>query len=485
MRLVVNLFFAMLFFTACTKETTKIIEAPPPPQEPPPVEPEPPFPVDPIPPQPVAFTSFDRIEDRMLIELNGLNDNDRLNARFISVCDQTNQGKPDGNYTKAVDKGINSVSLERDITKSDPVSGSDCLRMIDLDDFGLDAADWALIVANNPFLNTFESFTTRGDLIKDLTNENQPWMPGHIFLFTVFDDAVYPTLLDLPVNLIDLQLQLGLNLQANFDDEDRDTYLFGHTGSPIAIGKPRMHLRTEIDDGHYYQSYDIVIASVGLAEKNIFQSPFPVEANSANTLLPDGHEVIFSLPNAMHGYYLSDGVGNQQAFAPLDLVVDNEATKLSLDPTIRYLSCSRCHANGLIERQDEIFEKVRNDNNFDIVDIQKSEFWHGRGGELSSQLARDNSLYQNALRQVGIAPGEQDWINFYTDKLRRESNLEQVAALMFLSPGEFARRLETTVVSKNEIGSLIDGKTISFEQLQQTLGTFVVEANIFRDDFGE
>lgn len=475
---------ASLIIWTCKEKTKEIIvkEAPPPVPinpEPPPVEP-----TDPPEPPPVRFTSFESFENAQLQLLNSQNDNDRLNTRFLSVCDQTNQGKPADNYIKALDKALNSVSLERDIIKSRS-TGVDCLRAIDLDDYGMDAADWALIVVNNPFANTFESFTTEGDFIKDLTGENQPWLPAHVFAFTAFDANVYSTLIDLPANLNALQLQLGLDLQANFDDEDRETYLFGHTGSPIAIGKPRMHLRTEIDDGHYYQSYDIVIASVGLAEKNIFQSPFPVEARSQFTLLPDGHEVIFSLPNSLHGYYLSDGVGNQQAVAPLDLVFDSEASQLSLNPEIDYLACNRCHANGLIERQDEIFAKVSQDNTFDIVDIQKSQFWHGRGGELASTLASDNQRYQSALRQLGIQPGDPDWINFYTDKLRRESNINAVAAMMFLDPGEFAQRLLTTVISKNEIGSLVDGKTISFEQLQQTLGTFVIEANIFRDDFGE
>ena len=421
----------------------------------------------------------------MLVFLNRLNDQDRENTRFISVCDQTNMGAPIGNYIKAVDKALNSISDERDIEKTEPVGNTECLRAFDLTDYGLDATDWDNIQAANPFANTFESFTNRGVIIKDLTAEDQPWMPGHIFIFTAFDAPVYYNLIDAPGELLNLQAQLGLDLQANFDDEDRDTYLFGHTGSPIALGKPRMHLRTEIDDGHYYQSYDIVVANVGLREKNIFQSPFPIEARSNNTLLPDGHEVIYSLPNGMHGYYLADGNGLRQDFAGLDLVVDTSAASKALDPTIRPLACSNCHAGGLIERQDEIYDKVRTDNTFDIVDLQKSEFWHGRSAELSGQLRTDNQRFLSAMQQMGISQGDPDWINFYTDKLRKESNVAQVAALMFLSEDEFKQRLDQTLISKNEIGSLIEGRTISFEQLQQTLNFFVIEANIFRDDFGE
>ena len=459
----------------------RIVEKPvdPPVETPvePPVEP----PIDP----PVRFIDFDEFESETFRFASRLNDNDAANARFVSVCEQQNQGKPIGNYIKAIDKAINSISQERDIVNTVAVGGLECLRALDLDDYGLNAVDWDNIVAANPFLNTFESFTRVGDQIKTLVNEDQYWMPGHIFIFTVFDAPVYYDLLDLPDNLLALQLQLGLDLQANFDDEDTDTYLFGHTGSSIALGKNRMHLRTEIDDGHYYQSYDVLVANVGLADKNIFQSPFPIEARSAFTLVPDGHEVIFSLPNKMHGYYLADGNGLRQDFAPLDLVVDTRAASQSLDPTIRPLACAGCHINGLIERQDEIFNKVKDDNTFDIVDIQKSEFWHGRPNQLAQQLRSDNQSYQNSLRGVGTSPQEGDFINFYTDKIRKESDIRQVAALMFLQPDEFEDRLLRTIASKNEIGSIVEGKTIAFEQLQETLGKFVVEANIFRDDFGE
>lgn len=482
MRLLSFLILFFLVVSNCKKDEKKAPDNGVPPPLPPGEKPNIPKPA----PNTPDSVSFARFESDQLDLLGEINSNDRLNTRFLSVCEQFNEGRDIEPYISALDKSLNSVSIRRDLAVSKPTGVTGCNRAVDLRDFGITFAEWELLVQSNPFARTFESFTSRGILVKQLTQTRQAWLPAHVFAFTAFDAQVYPCLLDLPETLADLQILLGIDtLQDNFDQEDRETYLFGHTGSPIAIGKPRMHLRTQSDDGFYYQSYDIVTANSGLRDKNIFQSPFPIEARSANTLNPDGHEVIFSLRNRMIGFFLADGLGNRQEFAPLDLVVDTEASGRALDPTIRYLSCNRCHAQGLIARNDEIYNKVRKDNSFNNIDVQKSSFWHGRPDGLAAAIRQDNKIFNDSVADLGIGPNEQDPINNYTDRLRQESEILQVASLMFMTPEEFSNALAGTDISINEIGALLNGDRVSFEQLQKTLRIFVQEANIFRDNFGE
>jgi len=483
MRLITLCLTLFIVFFSCSKDKDKPSpDTGIPPPLPPGVEPRIPKPAPNIP----GSVSFARFESDKLDFLGQVNANDRLNTRFLSVCEQFNEGNKVEPFINAVNKTLNSISIERDIALSRSTGLTGCVCAIDLRDYGITISEWNLIVQENPFKRTFESFTSRGILIKQLTQTRQDWLPAHVFSFTAFDANVYPWLLDLPTTLSDLQIFLGIDtLQDNFDQEDRETYLFGMTRSPIAIGKPRMALRTTSRDGFYYQTYDVVTGNVGLRDKNIFQSPFPVEARSQNTINPDGVEVIFSLPNRMLGFFLADAAGNRQNFAPLDLVVDTEASALALDPTIRYLSCNRCHSQGIIERSDEIFAKVRNDNSFNNFDVQKSAFWHGRPAGLSAAVRQDNQIFYNSLQGINIGSNEPDFVNLYTDRLRQESDINQLAALMFINPQEFDSKLRGTVASINEIGAVLNGDKVSFDQIQRTLQLFVFEANIFRDDFGE
>lgn len=62
----------------------------------------------------------------------------------------------------------------------------------------------------------------------------------------------------------------------------------------------------------------------------------------------DGREIIFSLPNGLHGFYLSDGKGKQAAVVPQDIALDRRP-----DPGIRERNvangykCVECHSPHL------------------------------------------------------------------------------------------------------------------------------------------
>ena len=440
---------------------------------------------DPAPKEP-DFVSFDRQESDQLELLQAIGQNDQLQTRFLTTCEQYNSGNRDiSEFTKAIDKGLNSVSTERRIELSKAAGSTGCSRSFDMRDIGMTSAKWSLVVnrLHELFGNTFESFTTRGILLKQLTQTVQPSIPAHIFLFIALNQPVYAELLELPLTLLELEIQLGVELQDSFDNEDSDTFLFGITQSPISLTKPRLGLRTESDDGFFYNTFDIVVGNAGKAESNVFENPFPVQARSERTLQHDGSESIFSLPNGLNGYFLSDGQGGRQDEAPLDLVINPEAA--SLDPTINYLSCHDCHASGLIEVEDEIAAKVQNDPSFGIADRQKVEFWHGRLAGFAAEMNRDNELFRESLASVNIGGNERDHINSYTNTLRQEANLEQVAALMSQKPEDFARSLRATVTSLQQIGQLLNGDSVTLEQLKATLPLYVVEANRFRNNFGE
>ena len=434
------------------------------------------------------WVSTPREESDILEVLGVINSNDRLNTRFLTTCEQFNQGNKDlTEFTKAIDKSLNSLSDQRQIELSKGTGLTGCARSFDLRDYGMTRQNWEFFVAelHRTFGKTFESFTTRGILIKQLTQSVQASIPASIFMSIAHNQPVYSNMLGLPATESELEAFLDVDLQDNFDTEDRNTHLFGVTQSPISITKPRLGLATESGDGFYYKTYDILIGSVGQNTTNPFESPFPVQARSVRTLAHDGSESIFSLPNGLIGFYLSNGLGNQVDFAPLDLVTDPVAAGRGLNPTITYLSCLECHKQAIIPVDDEIAKKVETDPSYGIDDRQKVEFWHGRSQALSAKIRQDTALVFETFDKMGIGKNENDQINAYTNLIRSESNLEQVAALMRQKPDDFARSLRSTIQSLQEIGQLLNGDTVTLDQLQKTLQVYVVEANIFRDDFGE
>lgn len=490
-----RLLMLMALLWACEEKTTtvEIQEQPLPQNRIPPPLPEG-APVR-IPPPPAIsdpnFFSFERQESDQLSVLESAGIQDRLNTRFLTICEQYNEGQRElGRFVKAVDKSLNAISTERIIEISKPVGQIGCVRSLDIRDYGLTPTKWRAIESRlrQLFGTTFESFTTRGQLIKQLTQTVQPAMPAHVFSFISLNNPVYAQLLELPGDLKSLEESLGVDLQANFDGEDPDTYLFGMTQSPISRTKPRLALATKSDEGFYYLTYDSLDRNIGKVTANPFESPFPVEARSNRTLIHDGSEAIFSLPNGMMGFYLSGGADANfeiQNIAPFDLVNDPGAASRGLSPEISYLSCHDCHELGIIERDDEIATKVLRDSSFNAADKLKVQFWHGRSAALKAKMRNDNNQYFEAIAKMQIGRNEKDHINAYTNRLRQEATVEQVAALMSQTPEEFKKDLAGSPQSLEQIGQLLNGDTVTLDQLRITLQTYVIEANRFRNKFGE
>ena len=67
--------------------------------------------------------------------------------------------------------------------------------------------------------------------------------------------------------------------------------------------------------GAYWKSYDFA-GSVG--KQNIFVHPI--------SFVHDGGEVVFSLPNGLQAYYLSDSKSNRLDVAPIDIVSNPAAS---------------------------------------------------------------------------------------------------------------------------------------------------------------
>lgn len=439
--------------------------------------PEPP----PLPPA-FNFVSFDQFEAEILADLTDLPSNEQRTARYITVCDQWNAGENISNFKLGVVKAINQISIENDLAKGIWIGEQKCTLRIDLEDYGLTLAHWRLVEDADPL--KLESFTDRGLLIKQLAETNRPWMHGANFIETSHTDETYYDVLRIPADLSGFLAGFaGCDLQADFDNFEQDLFLIGARKSLIALQKNREILLTDCKDGAFSATYDFVLGNNDDGA-NLSINPFPPEARSERTFEHQAQEYIGKLPNGMLFYALFNSAGVRENFAPTNIVADN--VRANIDPTIRNArSCSACHAHGFIEADDFVADHVLGNPEFDIEDIQKAAFFFGREEGARTAIDQSNEAYSRVLAQLGIDSEAKDPLNLLTDQIRFEMDLRQIAALFFMEEEEFALALLSSPQGRLAIGQLLNGDTISFQDLVIITPVLIRDLNLFQEDLGK
>src|SRR5207247_5140073 len=69
----------------------------------------------------------------------------------------------------------------------------------------------------------------------------------------------------------------------------------------------------------------------------------------------DGGEIIFSLPNGLQAYFLSDRQGRRIDKGPTAIVSDPRRPDRAVE---NGLSCIACHARGILEKTDQVRDHV-------------------------------------------------------------------------------------------------------------------------------
>lgn len=423
--------------------------------------------------------TFDAFESEVLADVTGLVSAEQVNARYITVCDQLNAGQFTDQLRQGVEKTMNQISLEVSVETGQWIGRNKCTMRIDLRDYGLDASKWRLIEGDDPL--KFQSLTDIGLLISLLTQADRPWILGSNFAETALIRTYYD-LVEIPLQLDQFLASLGCDLQADFDDFSQDLYLAGVRRSLIALQKNRTVLMTDCRDGVMLSTYDFILEDITSNERSLSINPFPPEARSSATFIEDAQEFIFTLPNEMLGFALFAN-GLREDFAPTNIVVDN--IRADLDPTIRNSrSCSSCHAAGLLPVDDYIADHLRGNPNFSGEDIQKAQAYHGRNAAMKAAIRQANIKFQRALSQIGVRRGT-DPINVLTDKIRREMGIAQVAGMLFMTEREFRERLPASPVGLLEIGQLLNGGTINFQDFVKVKDVLIEDLNLFQEDLGQ
>jgi hypothetical protein len=352
----------------------------------------------------------------------------------------------------ALTKAINSLSLETKIVAPVAIDPEKTIYRIDLRDYGWDAALWDSMVLQNPY--AVEYLRDEATDLKGFTQTAVPFQGGDWFVSTASRPPLYHEILRIPGNRAELEAQLGIQVQTNIDLEEVERSGFLDSGVSVNNRLIERHEFADASNRTYWLSYDF--ASNG-GTGNIFA--FPLDFQEA------GNEIIFSLPNGLHAYMITDAFGNRLDEAPDDIVTDPAQPDQNVT---NGLSCMGCHTAGIIARADELRDHVINSFEFDDFTKEKVNKLHPAGDAFEGLQTLDSDRYLDAVAQTG-SPTDLEWepINMVFQEFDGDVDLHRVAAELGITVEELS----------NQIGGL--GPDL------QTLLTSTVKREVFTINFAQ
>jgi mono/diheme cytochrome c family protein len=410
--------------------------------------------------------SFDQLYADVANDLRNEDAEDRPFFRYISLDNRAGAGVCTNTTLdidrQALSKMINSLSIDTSVRKPEIINSASTLFRIDLRELQWDreitvdgqtfADVWEAIISANAYAVPFE-----GDQADDARADAVTDVPV-MFLDSMLDVAtignLYYAIIDVDVaQTLDTFVldELEIDVAENLDNEE-----LVRAGTT----KSRVSRQDRLIEGHeikkragiYYQSFDFE----DVQNESIFQNPFGFAEG--------GREAIFTLPNGMLAYLISDQDGNlvEDSEILLDVSQNNYRAVTSV-------SCANCHASGFIPVIDEVRASVERN---------------------ALRLIADGTLNQDQLEQLSavyLRPEvfktrvEDESEAFYLNALRRAdlpiNGLEPVSSVFF--------RFDRDMKLADAAGDL----GVGVEQLRDVLNLLDPALNVLdggtldRDDF--
>jgi mono/diheme cytochrome c family protein len=259
---------------------------------------------------------FDRLYREIARDLQGLDEDDRLTARYITLTNRYTAGVCADTTLdqdrQALSKLVNMLSTDTTITPPEPVDAEETIYRIDIEKYGFDDAvdvvdangnivsfadKWEAIAANNLYAVPFVG-QDADDAVED-TGTAFPVMLADSMLDAASIGNLYYALIgvDVTQTLDDFILNdLLIDVNQNLIDEEQ--VRAGTTKSRISR-QDRVVQRDEIEirQGVLWQSFDFEDDQ----NESIFESPFDFAEG--------GTEAIFTLPNGLFGFIIADENG--------------------------------------------------------------------------------------------------------------------------------------------------------------------------------
>jgi len=434
---------------------------------------------------PDQLFDWDQLYQAVANDLQKLDEDDALTARYISltnrftagVCSNTSLDRD----RQALFKMVNALSTEPSISQPTPIDPEETIYRIDLDDYGWDDAidvvdadgnvqnftdSWEAILAFNPYAVLFE-----GDDVVDAQADSNtliPVMMADSLLDTATIGNLYYALIG--VNVLDtldnfIANDLLIDVAQNLEDEEQ--VRAGTTKSRISR-QDRVVQRDEqvIRQGVLWQSFDFEDDQ----NESIFDDPFGFAEG--------GTEAIFTLPNGLFGYIIADA--DSVIVEDSDILLD---TKQNNFRAVTSISCSGCHAQGLIPVVDEVKEiaianaRVSGLNN---DEVEQLEAVYPDAAAFAKVVEDDTTRFYKASLSIagvevqGVEPVSDVFFRFDTDM-----TLKDAAGDLGLRVDD----LENDINLLNpQVQVLKEGGTLDRDDFTQFFVDSLCELNTFGDN---
>ena len=426
-------------------------------------------------------------------------------TRYFSFVHLWNAGWCDAEievFRQALIKLVNSLSQETLIKAPEAIDAERLIYRIDISDYDWDLDDgearpklsestfyfpedpvgksfddrWEMMADQNPYNIEFVGQIALN--IKNLAGTHFPIMQGDAFIDASSRSPLYYDILGIPKRSAQLtpeddvctadeclETQLKINILANIADEkindDGKVARAGFHESDVSDFNRviERHRFTDANNRVFWLSYDFNSQS---GKANIGVHPLDFEFA--------GGEIIFSLPNGLQAYMLTDQKGNRLNEGPIDIVQD-ESQK---DFLVRNgVSCMGCHSSGMIKKPDDVrfeLDAGQAETQFSDPDKEFIRALYPERDEFEELYNQDVRRFNDALEAAGVVP---------------ETKLEPVIT-SFLSFDEdinLRRAASELGLRESDLGKDIGQLSPDLNELSKESGT--VQRPDFTDNFSD
>jgi mono/diheme cytochrome c family protein len=397
---------------------------------------------------PDQIFDFDTLYREIAQDLQSLDEDDRLTARYITltnrftagVCADTSLDQD----RQALSKLVNMISKDPTITPPEPINTEETIYRIDLEDYGLEVAvdvvdadgnvvnfvdGWEAIAANNQYAVPFVG--QDADEAVEESGTAFPVMLADSMLDVASIGNLYYALIgvDVQQTLDDFILnELEIDVVQNLADEEQ--VRAGTTKSRISR-QDRVIQRDEIGNrqGVLWQAFDFEDVD---GNDSIFEAVFDFAEG--------GTEAIFTLENGLFGFIIADAAGN--IVEDSDILLDTNQNNFR---AVTSVSCANCHAQGFIPVVDEVREiALANARTIGLNadEVEQLRNVYPTAAEFARIVEGDTqSFYQRALTQARVPTEGVDPMSAVFFRFDQDMSLEDAAGDLGLRPEELEGEL--------------------------------------------
>ena len=384
------------------------------------------------------------------------------------------------NLRRGVRKLLNSLSTGPQVAKFAEIGPGKTLFRVRLRDLGWDAALWDQVASHFPqAIDTGTAAALAGACQTSVPILRADWLAA-----TATRPPLYHDILRIPKTQHELEKQFGIDSVANL--QAGEAMRAGLVKSGVSLSNRMVERHPmRVRDGGYWATYDFKSSQ---GRGNLLAFPLgPEKARLAGGQHAFQHaveEIIFALPNGLHGYVLADPLGNRlDGAAPTDIVGDRGNVTGRVEIT-NGLSCIVCHDRGMkeIASPDAILPLA---SRFSPDEQRLIERLHPEAKKFQEILDGDRARFVSALKSADAEPmvGQPEAVGALAALFDGQVTLEVAAAELCLRPEEFRRRLDdqpqlfTIKITLRDGGSLQREHFLDeFPSLVQRLGLGTVRS---------